>query len=80
MPGGMSGLELAQRACEMRPGLKVIYASGYASSFHAARHVAGELLQKPYSDRDLRVVLSRVLAGAPSAAEAEAAGIVSGTA
>jgi signal transduction histidine kinase len=65
MPGGMSGLELAQHACEMRPGLKVIYASGYASSFHAARHVAGELLQKPYSDHDLRTVLSRVLAGAP---------------
>jgi PAS domain S-box-containing protein len=61
MPGGMSGLDLAQRASEMRPGLKVIYASGYASSFHAARTVAGELLQKPYSDRDLRAALARAL-------------------
>jgi CheY-like chemotaxis protein len=63
MPGGMSGLELAQHASEMRIGLKVMYASGYASSFHATRHVKGELLQKPYSDRDLRTALSRVLGG-----------------
>jgi PAS domain S-box-containing protein len=64
MPGGMSGLDLAQRACELRPGLKVIYASGYASSFHASRNVPGELLQKPYSDQDLRAALSRMLGSA----------------
>jgi PAS domain S-box-containing protein len=68
MPGGMSGLELAQQACEMRPGVKVLYASGYASSFHAARHVNGELLQKPYGDRDLRAALSRVFGGTIAAA------------
>jgi len=79
MPGGMSGLELAQHACEMRPGVKVLYASGYASSFHAARHVNGELLQKPYGDRDLRAALSRVLGsvgGSDSSAPRAASGIV----
>jgi len=68
MPGGMSGLDLAQRASELRPGLKVIYASGYASSFHAARSVTGELLQKPYSDQDLRAALNRAFGAATAPA------------
>ena len=73
MPGGMSGLDLAQRACELRPGLKVIYASGYASSFHAARSVTGELLQKPYGDQDLRAALSRAFGTTASAADSPVA-------
>ncbi len=61
MPGGMSGLELANRARELRPGIKVILASGYAALFPTTGGVAGELLQKPYRDEDLLRVLKKVL-------------------
>jgi len=53
MPGGINGLDLAQRARQLRPGLKVIYTSGYDSSFHPEGDVAAEFLQKPYRDVDL---------------------------
>ena len=67
MPGGMSGLDLARRALELRPGLRVIFASGYAASFHTTGGISGELLQKPYSDEDLLDALHRAFAssGAP---------------
>src|SRR3546814_13456174 len=32
MPGGLSGPELAQRARELRPDLKVLFTSGYAET------------------------------------------------
>jgi PAS domain S-box-containing protein len=53
MPGGVSGLELAARARELRPEIKVIFASGYSNSFHSTEGFVGELLQKPYRDEDL---------------------------
>jgi len=62
MPGGMSGIDLARRALELRPALKVIFASGYASSFPTTGGVAGELLQKPYRDEELMRALQRTLA------------------
>ncbi len=64
MPGGMSGLDLARRAVQLQPAMKVIFTSGYASSFHRADEELGELLQKPYSDEDLRAALRRALVGA----------------
>jgi len=70
MPGGMSGLDLARRAVAIQPAMKVIFTSGYASSFHRADEELGELLQKPYSDEDLRSALRRALLGA-SAKRAE---------
>ena len=37
MPGGMSGIAVADKARELRPGIKVLYASGYpASAFSSA--------------------------------------------
>jgi CheY-like chemotaxis protein len=37
MPGGMSGIVVAEKARHMRPGIKTLYASGYpASAFTAA--------------------------------------------
>jgi FixJ family two-component response regulator len=58
IPGGMGGLDLARRALELRPGIRVIFTSGYAASFN----LPGEFLQKPYRDEDLRRVLQRALA------------------
>ncbi len=53
MPGGMSGLDLAHHALELRPAIKVLFATGYASSFNPTGGVPGEVLQKPYRDEDL---------------------------
>ena len=61
MPGGMSGLELANRARQLRPGIKIILASGYAAIFPTTGGIAGELLQKPYRDEDLRAAVLRAI-------------------
>jgi PAS domain S-box-containing protein len=59
MPGGMSGLDLAFRARELRPDIGVILASGYPASFHASEGFVGEMLQKPYRDEDLATAIKR---------------------
>jgi PAS domain S-box-containing protein len=68
MPGGMNGRELARRASERRPGLKVLYASGCAShrlDGEVPASIAGQVLEKPYRDRDLALAVSRALRAAP---------------
>ena len=66
MPGGLNGRELAERATRMRPGLRVLYTSGYTENaiVHQGRLDPGiDLLSKPYRRRDLarkvRTVLDR---------------------
>jgi PAS domain S-box-containing protein len=64
MPGGMSGPELAQRALELRPDLKVLFTSGYAeTAIEGGQSVglAGNLLSKPYRKEDLARKLREVL-------------------
>jgi signal transduction histidine kinase len=52
MPGGMSGFELANEACRLRPGLKVLFASGFTEmALHPHPPANGNgapLLTKPY--------------------------------
>jgi CheY-like chemotaxis protein len=51
MPGGMSGAELAREARRMRPGIRVLFTSGYAENaiVHDGRLDDGvQLLSKPY--------------------------------
>lgn len=66
MPGGLNGRDLAERATAMRPGLKVLYTSGYADNaiVHQGRLDPGiDLLSKPYRRKNLaqkvRLVLDR---------------------
>ena len=61
IPGGMGGLDLARRALELRPGIRVVYTSGYAASLKTLGGLPGEFLQKPYRDEELRRVLQRAL-------------------
>ena len=55
MPGGMNGYDLAEHAEKLRPGLKVLFTSGYtelAASGIRAGH-EGPLISKPSTKRDL---------------------------
>ena len=52
MPDGMTGRELANRLKQERPGLKVIYTSGYSAEVVGKGHAlldGTDFLQKPYS-------------------------------
>jgi len=56
MPGGMNGRELAEKARVLRPGLRVLFTSGYSEVAWpggATRDAGEALLQKPYRRHDL---------------------------
>jgi CheY-like chemotaxis protein len=56
MPGGMSGRQLADAARQRRPGLKVLFTSGYneeAIVNHGRLDHGVQLLPKPYRRREL---------------------------
>jgi CheY-like chemotaxis protein len=64
MPG-MNGAEVARKAREHRPGLPIIFASGYSETA-AVKAVLGEhsrLLQKPFKVHELQSALHELLAG-----------------
>jgi CheY-like chemotaxis protein len=64
LPGGLDGYELAERARRCRPGLKVLFATGYGGEAQAARRGGDPLILKPYRGDDLA---ARIRAGlAPS--------------
>jgi signal transduction histidine kinase/CheY-like chemotaxis protein len=65
MPGGMNGRQLAAEALKLRPGLKVLYTSGYTENaiVHHGRLDAGVLLlPKPYLSADLARMIRTALA------------------
>jgi PAS domain S-box-containing protein len=67
MPG-MSGIELADRARALRPGLRVMYMSGYSHEVIArqgAIPVGSTLLQKPFTRQDLLKALDEALGSVP---------------
>jgi CheY-like chemotaxis protein len=64
MPGGMNGRELADACRAMRPGLKVLFTSGYSENaiVHQGRLDHGvHLLGKPYRRQDLAAKVRKVL-------------------
>jgi PAS domain S-box-containing protein len=74
MPG-MNGRELAQRVLQLRPGIKVLYMSGYTENVigHNGTLDAGvRLLQKPFTLRDLKNKVREVLDSVPLPAESAA--------
>jgi CheY-like chemotaxis protein len=65
MPGGMSDREVAARARQLRPGIKVLLTSGYAEELVHGDDLEREqlkLLRKPYCQADLVTALREVLA------------------
>ena len=64
MPGGLSGRDVALRARELKPGIKVLLTSGYAEELVRGDDLqrAGlKVLRKPYQQADLIAALREVL-------------------
>jgi PAS domain S-box-containing protein len=64
MPGTMDGLDLAQQATRLRPGLKVLLTSGFPGVRGADQRIADcpfPLLNKPYPHDDLARAVRAVL-------------------
>ena len=64
MPG-LDGIELARRACDMWPHMRVIFITGFAGvALREARQMATEatVLEKPFHLRQLVTEIDRVLA------------------
>ena len=64
MPGGLFGPQLAEQASRLRPGLKVLFTSGYSehpvtSADGSAREA--RILNKPFRRHDLALMLRSVL-------------------
>jgi len=73
MPGGVNGRDLANEALRRRPGLKILYTSGYTESaiVHHGRLDPGvALLNKPYRKKDLAEKLRQVLDRSAASADA----------
>jgi CheY-like chemotaxis protein len=67
MPGGMSGREVAARARQLKPGIKVLLTSGYSEELVHGNDLEREqlkVLRKPYHQADLVAALREVLAAA----------------
>jgi|GEM_PF-3928362 len=64
--GSMDGQATAEAARRLRPGLPVIFMSGYTPHFHNSADAMQEgttFLQKPFRKKQLGEVLARVLGG-----------------
>lgn len=64
MPGGINGRQLAEAAAQLRPGLKILFTSGYTENaiVHQGRLDRGvQLLSKPYRREELAAKIRKVL-------------------
>ena len=64
MPGGMRGTQLAVKAREIHPSLKVLYATGFTATGILRREVlsrGSDLLGKPYTAEGLAATVRQVL-------------------
>ena len=66
MPGAMNGRQLADEVQKIKPGLKVLFTSGYTENaiIHHGRLDSGVLLlAKPYRKSEMAVMIRTALAG-----------------
>ena len=62
MPGGMTGVQLYEAARKVRPGLPVLYTSGYAHSVvEEIETISDKLLSKPYVQATLAKMVHTAL-------------------
>ena len=70
IPGGMSGRELADEVARRRPGVKVLYTSGYTDNaivHHGKLDDGVMLLTKPYRRNQLAEMIRKALGGGMAA-------------
>jgi PAS domain S-box-containing protein len=68
MPGGMSGLDLAERIARQHPAMRVVLTSGYSEELVGGGRVAQlglRVLRKPYRQADLARVLREIMDAPP---------------
>ena len=65
MPGRFDGVDLAIAARSLRPGVQVLFATGFANLVRGDRDIEmhGPVLRKPYRPADLRRALMALLDG-----------------
>lgn len=66
MPGGMNGVELANKVRQLKPGVKIVYSSGFASDRLAERsgkRIDGPLMYKPYQRNEFVAIIRRAMEG-----------------
>jgi CheY-like chemotaxis protein len=64
MPEGLTGMELADKLFEERPGLKMLFTSGYSMEDIGAelvRHPNTRFLEKPYTSQSLASAVREIL-------------------
>lgn len=61
MPGALTGNQLAAKARELRPDIRVLYMSGYEET--GAEDLATTRLRKPFSKEEVAAAIRRVLDG-----------------
>ncbi|HEX6927639.1 MAG TPA: PAS domain S-box protein [Gammaproteobacteria bacterium] len=62
LPNGMNGRELVEAALDLRPGLRVLYTSGYTENIDIhPEGCAMQFLQKPYRRSDVALKVREVL-------------------
>jgi CheY-like chemotaxis protein len=62
MPGDPDGFELARRAVALRPGLRILYTTGFAGlGLAGERPLFGPILRKPWRADDLRTAVAELL-------------------
>jgi PAS domain S-box-containing protein len=69
MPGGMNGVELAEKARQINPRLKIIYSSGFPADALVERNgtrADDPMLRKPYQRAEFAAIVQRTLAGIES--------------
>jgi two-component SAPR family response regulator len=69
---GMSGVDLARQAARLRPGISIIFASGYGASVSSHLELPSRSLGKPYDIEQLKAVLAAVAEEVASAAAEQA--------
>ena len=82
MPGGVNGKELAEETLRQRPGMKVLYTSGYTDNAmieHGGLDQDALLLTKPYRKSELaQMVRLALLSGAEAGPPAAVGGALAG--
>jgi CheY-like chemotaxis protein len=66
MPGGVSGWDVATRACELKPAVRILLTSGYAEELVRGDDLQRQqfrVLRKPYRQADLVAALREALGG-----------------